>query len=84
MPTYEYECSRCGFVFEDRHSITEDPSRKCPECHGDAFQRISGGSGFIIRGNAPAGAKTGGCSLEVTGKTCCGKEERCDKPPCGR
>jgi putative FmdB family regulatory protein len=84
MITYEYECERCGLRFEHRHAITDAPPETCPECHGKIHQRISGGSGFIIRGGAEQqfGEKGDGCSLESSGQTCCGRTERCAKPPC--
>jgi putative FmdB family regulatory protein len=84
MPTYEYECETCGLRFERRLAITEQAITECPECRGKIFQRISGGSGFIIKGNSKKqmGMENGNCSLEALGRTCCGREERCGKPPC--
>jgi putative FmdB family regulatory protein len=32
MPTYEYECSRCGLQFERQQTMTDAPIKKCPEC----------------------------------------------------
>jgi putative FmdB family regulatory protein len=32
MPTYEYECSRCGMQFERQQSIKDVPIKECPEC----------------------------------------------------
>lgn len=84
MPTYEYECATCGLVFERRQAITDEPIRKCPECHGEVERLISGGGGFILKGSGSQGMrKESECSLERLGKTCCGREERCRKPPCG-
>jgi putative FmdB family regulatory protein len=84
MPTYEYECEACGVKFEHRHAITDEPITECPECHAKIYQRISGGSGFIIKGNIgkQTGIDGGGCSFEASGRTCCGRDERCGKPPC--
>ena len=85
MPTYEYECKACGLRFERRHSIVDEPITECPECHGKVEQLISGGAGFILRGstNARIDHQQKECSLERTGTTCCGRDERCGKPPCG-
>jgi putative FmdB family regulatory protein len=84
MPTYEYECKSCGFRFERRQAITEPPLTECPECHGKVRRLISGGAGFILKN--PMHGRTEQsrqeCSLEKLGKTCCGREERCGKPPC--
>jgi putative FmdB family regulatory protein len=85
MLTYEYECQACGRVFEWRQGITEAPLEECPECHGPVQRLVSGGTGFILkRGESGrAGPHGAACSLEQGGKTCCGREERCDQPSCG-
>jgi putative FmdB family regulatory protein len=85
MPTYEYECGTCSLRFERRQAITEDAITECPECHGKVERLISGGAGFILRGpgHAGAGHRASECSLERVGRTCCGRDERCGKPPCG-
>jgi len=85
MPTYEYECAACGLRFERRQAITEDPILECPECHAKVQRLITGGAGFIIKGSEPGRAKprVGECSMERVGRTCCGRDERCGKPPCG-
>jgi putative FmdB family regulatory protein len=85
MPTYEYQCRKCGLKFERRQAITAAPVTKCPECHGRVQRLVSGGAGFIMKGSDhdQAGKSDADCSLKQTGKTCCGRDERCGKPPCG-
>jgi len=85
MPTYEYECEACGLRFERQQSITEDSLTECPECLGQVRRLLSGGAGFIFRasGHDRVGQRGSECSLEQVGKTCCGRDERCGKPPCG-
>ena len=51
MPTYEYECKRCGIRFERFQYITEEPIRSCPECGGEVKRLISPGGGFIFKGS---------------------------------
>jgi putative FmdB family regulatory protein len=51
MPTYEYECKKCGERFERYQSITAKPYAKCPECGGGARRRISAGGGIIFKGS---------------------------------
>lgn len=80
MPTYEYECKICGLRFERRQAITDAPLAECPECRGEVRRLVSGGAGFILKDN---GRRAGACSMEESGRTCCGREERCGKPPCG-
>jgi putative FmdB family regulatory protein len=85
MPTYEYECRSCGHRFEHRQAITEAPIAVCPQCGGGVGRLLSGGAGILVRGADRKAARHsgGGCSLEREGATCCGRQERCDKPPCG-
>jgi putative FmdB family regulatory protein len=85
MITYEYRCDSCGLQFESRQAITEEPIQECPKCQGKLSLMISGGSGFLIKGGArePHSRSRESCSFESSGKTCCGQEERCGKPPCG-
>jgi putative FmdB family regulatory protein len=85
MPTYEYKCEKCGLTFERRQAITAEALTECPECHGTVSRLVSGGTGFIMKDAGPSGEKSdhGGCSLEQTGRTCCGREQRCGKPSCG-
>lgn len=58
MPTYEYECSKCGKVVEIFQSITE-PARKrlrkgdpkpC-KCDAPVQRRIGTGGGIIFKGS---------------------------------
>ena len=51
MPTYEYQCSTCGFQFEEFQNISAEPIKKCPNCKKNkAVRLISGGAGLIFRG----------------------------------
>ena len=51
MPTYEYECTRCGIVFEEFQSMTAKPRQRCPECRGKVNRLISGGMGIVFKGS---------------------------------
>jgi putative FmdB family regulatory protein len=52
MPTYDYECGKCGHKFEAFQSITADALKKCPECGKNGLQRLIGaGAGIIFRGS---------------------------------
>ena len=84
MPTYEYECGRCGVRFERFKDMTDPPVAACPECEGNVRRLISGGAGFMLKGSGHTGhtGRTGPCALEQSGTTCCGREERCENP-CG-
>ncbi|MEN6360681.1 MAG: zinc ribbon domain-containing protein [Smithella sp.] len=84
MPTYEYECSRCGLHFEKQQSIKDEPIKQCPECGESVRRLVSGGIGFMMKGQPSSRRDSAkGCSLEETGKTCCGASQRCGQSPCG-
>lgn len=51
MPTYEYECERCGHVFEKFQSMTEEPVKRCPQCRGKVKRLIGTGAGIIFKGS---------------------------------
>jgi len=53
MPTYEYECQKCGNIFDEFQSITAPPVAYCPKegCGGEAKRRFSPGAGFIFKGS---------------------------------
>lgn len=49
MPTYDYECSRCG-PFEWFQKITAEPLTVCPHCGGEVHRQISHNVGIIFKG----------------------------------
>jgi putative FmdB family regulatory protein len=51
MPTYEYECLRCGHGFEQFQSIKDPPLKRCPKCRGKIQRRIVTGAGFLFKGS---------------------------------
>ncbi len=51
MPTYEYECTKCGHTFEKLQKISDDPLTKCPKCKGALRRVIHGGMGVIFKGS---------------------------------
>lgn len=53
MPTYEYECQKCGHPFEAVQSMKDPHLTDCPQegCEGPVKRKISLGSGFIFKGN---------------------------------
>jgi putative FmdB family regulatory protein len=83
MPTYEYQCRSCGARFSRQQEMSEQAIDKCPDCGGGVERLITGGGGFILKGGGAVSQSASGCSLETTGRTCCGREQRCDKPVCG-
>ena len=51
MPTYEYECTKCKYTFEEFQKITDKPLKKCPKCGSKLRRIITGGIGLIFKGN---------------------------------
>lgn len=52
MPTYEYECGKCGRQFEKIQSMKDAPIKKCPKCGRLSVVRlISRGGGILFKGS---------------------------------
>lgn len=75
MPTYEYQCENCGYRFEKFQPMSDGPIRECPRCSGTVKRLIGGGLAVIVKGS-------GFEKSDTAEKTCCGRSERCSKPPC--
>ncbi|MCD6506841.1 zinc ribbon domain-containing protein [Candidatus Poribacteria bacterium] len=70
MPIYEYRCKECGERIEVLiRSEEEIPS--CPNCGSEQMERLLSVPQVRMGGFSPSG-----------GLTCCGREERCEVPPC--
>ncbi|MGB9735612.1 MAG: FmdB family zinc ribbon protein [bacterium] len=50
MPTYEYQCTVCGYKFEVFQKISDKPITVCPKCKGKVKRLISDSSSFILKG----------------------------------
>ena len=50
MPTYDYECLKCGINFEAFQKMSDEALRECPQCRGKVKRLISSGSGIIFKG----------------------------------
>jgi len=84
MPIYEYKCKDCGKISEflvgvgqqDEEISAEGESasgKKCSFCKSKNLEKIISES-FISTSDHIIGSQGG--------KTCCGRDERCDTPPC--
>jgi putative FmdB family regulatory protein len=51
MPTYEYQCKRCGKAFEYFQKVSEEPKGVCENCGGELTRLISSGAGLIFKGS---------------------------------
>jgi putative FmdB family regulatory protein len=71
MPIYEYRCRKCGAVSEYLVGVGRDDPIVCRECGNNGMDRILSSGSFTLHASARA-----------AGRTCCGREERCERPPC--
>ena len=51
MPTYEYECKKCGHEFERVQSMKDEPLKRCPKCKGAIRRKIGSGAGLLFKGS---------------------------------
>ncbi len=51
MPTYVYECRKCGYQFEKFQSIMAAPAKTCPKCKGRVARMLTTGAGLIFKGS---------------------------------
>lgn len=69
MPVYDYRCRDCNKVSE-LYLRSSGSEVRCPGCGSENMERLISASYMIKMGASKSGA------------TCCGRGERCDKPPC--
>lgn len=70
MPIYEYKCQDCGGISEILTGVTgTNTAIVCKNCGSKNLTKLISVS-FISSNTRPKGL------------TCCGREERCDTPPC--
>ena len=60
MPTYEYECTKCGKQWELFQSIKAEPERTCPKCGRATARRKIGIGAAILSGVRGGGDDSGG------------------------
>lgn len=51
MPTYEYECTKCGHKFELFQRMKDEPITECPRCSRAVKRLIGSGAGIIFKGS---------------------------------
>lgn len=84
MPTYEYKCEVCGYLFEKFQSMKNNPIKKCPKCDGKVQRLISGGVGVISKGSGFHATDYSQNDSLACGRDmpCCGRDTPCDNKPC--
>ena len=51
MPTYTYECKKCGHEMDFFHAMSASPRVICEECGGACRRLIGTGAGIIFKGS---------------------------------
>ncbi|HOT49883.1 MAG TPA: zinc ribbon domain-containing protein [Candidatus Hydrogenedentes bacterium] len=51
MPTYSYQCKKCGHVQDLFHAISANPRVKCEACGGACKRLLGTGAGIIFKGS---------------------------------
>jgi putative FmdB family regulatory protein len=70
MPIYEYHCSTCDQVVE-LLVRSSDSTPHCPNCRRPLTDKLFSTPNILT-----------GRTQRPPGKTCCGREERCETPGC--
>ena len=71
MPTYDYQCFACNYVFEEFQKITADPISKCPKCSEEKVKRLVSKSSFHLKGGGwyASGYSSNKSASKETGKS---------------
>jgi putative FmdB family regulatory protein len=51
VPTYTYECKKCGHEQHEFHAMSASPRIRCVECNGVCVKMMGTGSGIIFKGS---------------------------------
>lgn len=83
MPTYEYECQKCGHRFEQFQNMNDRPLKTCPTCGGSVCRLLGAGAAAIFKGSGfhktDYGQSRTRCGQD---RPCCGRDIPCDIHPC--
>ena len=63
MPTYEYQCGKCGHRFEVFQRIVDPPVRDCPKCGTKVIERDS----YTILKNRIKNSRCTVCKAKIDG-----------------
>ncbi|AEE91212.1 MAG: zinc ribbon domain-containing protein [Tepidanaerobacter acetatoxydans] len=59
MPTFDFECRKCGNRFSEFVSIKDKDNVRCPECNGEVKQLFTG---FLFTRKSNASSTGTSCS----------------------
>lgn len=67
MPTFDFECKKCGHRFSEFVSIKNKDKVRCPKCGEDVKQLITG---FIFARKGQSGESGGSSCSSCSGGSC--------------
>jgi len=70
MPIFDYKCQECGEVSEIFVNQAGNKAIICPICGSEKMERLISAS-YLLQ-----------TETRAPGRTCCGRTERCETPPC--
>lgn len=83
MPTYDYQCQKCGHRFELFQKMSDAPATVCPKCGGSVRRLIGTGAAVIFKGSGFHATDyrdfRPSCGRD---RSCCGRDAPCDNKPC--
>jgi putative FmdB family regulatory protein len=81
MPTYVYECSKCGDELEVWQSFSEDPLKKHPDC-GGKLTKVLQPVGIVLKGPGfyKTDSRNGAKKTSTNGSESSSKSETESKP----
>jgi len=80
MPTYDYECKKCGHHFEVFQKMSDKRVEKCPKCSSAVKRLIGAGAGIIFKGSGFY--HTDYKNKSSKGRPACSKKDK-NNPSCG-
>jgi putative FmdB family regulatory protein len=75
VPIYEYQCTKCGEIFEAFQKITDEPLSQCKFCHAKVEKLFSHstfqlkGSGWYLTDYSRKNSSSSGSSDQAKGES---------------
>jgi putative FmdB family regulatory protein len=50
MPIYEYQCAKCGYLFEKLQKMSDPAISTCPQCQAEQVKKLISHTSFQLKG----------------------------------